>query len=263
MNQSPASPPHRCCPLFCSATNHGTAPTLAQPRPAAAGEPALPGPIRPSLGAGRSEAGGFIIPPCTSPAPPPFRKAAHALPPPPPAATPEEKYQRHNLDYGVSVEVPASWVIVVKQGAGHNTPVTEEKVLLVASSSARPAQASITISVSETNPITQSDSATLAEIQEVLGENSFSHISGGVFPASDMWFNGRGPESVGIVSDLRAYTFTYEFLNLFDVPFEATLVLVPMPEYTISIGFFCDENVDVFEKIIDRIKNSIKIIGVN
>ena len=199
----------------------------------------------------------------TSTQEPEAAKAAHALPPPPPAATPEEKYQRHNLDYGVSVEVPASWVIVVKQGAGHNTPVTEEKVLLVASSSARPAQASITISVSETNPITQSDSATLAEIQEVLGENSFSHISGGVFPASNMWFNGRGPESVGIVSDLRAYTFTYEFINLFDVPFEATLVLVPMPEYTISIGFFCDENVDVFEKIIDRIKNSIKIIGVN
>ncbi len=186
--------------------------------------------------------------------------AVSAVPPPPRAIAAKEKYQLHDLDYGVYVEVPASWVILLKQGAGQEPPVEGEKELFIASSSARPAQASITITVTETNPITQSDSATLAEIQEVLGKDLYKHVPSELASGGDLSLYVKDTESIEITDGLFEYTFPYKLINSSGRKFQVIRVLVPTPAYTVNIEVYYPKNSDGLKKIVDKIIKSIKVI---
>ncbi len=84
-----------------------------------------------------------------------------------PAPTPEEKYQAHNLPYGISLGVPASWAIVLKQDLELNTAIVDPKVLFAAAPAQEPFYAEISIEVLKTDPITQSN-APAAKIQAAL-----------------------------------------------------------------------------------------------
>ncbi len=170
----------------------------------------------------------------------------------------EEKYQRHNLDYGISLAVPASWNIDLKEDTGKNVRPTEMKILFAATPSPQNRNIAITIGVFETNPITQSN-IPAAEIQAALEQDFYKPLS--ELPSdSEITLSARYPGRLEAFGDLRAYVSVCELTYKQHGTSKITSWFVPTPDYTIDIITSCNVNLSAEEEeTVRKIISSIKI----